>query len=398
MTPNKDLLEKYARVLIDFALNDGDGIKKGDVVYLVTQSPGIPLAQEVYRSIIRSGGFPLIQIQDDSFSLISLLEGSDEQLTFFPDKFYRGLADNIDHYVRILADRDPLFLSKADPRKVVLASNSTKQFRVWLDEKEDAGKFTWTLCLYGTEGAAREAGLSEEEYWQQIAKACFLDHDDPLKKWREVSGQMQSILDHLNNMPIQKVHVEAKDTDLWVSIGEKRKWLGGRGRNIPSFEIFTSPDWRGIEGKIYFDLPLYRYGNIIKDIRLELKEGKIIKAQAAQNENLLKEMISQKNADKIGEFSLTDRRFSQINKFMANTLFDENFGGEFGNTHLAVGKAYHDACQLNPKDMSEDDFKELGYNDSPEHTDIIATTNRKVTAILDDNSKKVIYEDGEFRI
>jgi len=398
MTPNKDLLEKYARVLIDFALNDGEGIKKGDVVYLVTQSPGIPLAQEVYRSIIRSGGFPLIQIQDDSFSLISLLEGSDEQLTFFPDKFYRGLADNIDHYVRILADRDPLFLSKADPRKVVLASNSTKQFRVWLDEKEDAGKFTWTLCLYGTEGAAREAGLSEEEYWQQIAKACFLDHDDPLKKWREVSGQMQSILDHLNNMPIQKVHVEAKDTDLWVSIGEKRKWLGGRGRNIPSFEIFTSPDWRGIEGKIYFDLPLYRYGNIIKDIGLELKEGKIIKAQAAQNENLLKEMISQKNADKIGEFSLTDRRFSQINKFMANTLFDENFGGEFGNTHLAVGKAYHDACQLNPKDMSEDDFKELGYNDSPEHTDIIATTNRKVTAILDDNSKKVIYEDGEFRI
>ncbi|NLW30990.1 MAG: aminopeptidase, partial [Fibrobacter sp.] len=357
-----------------------------------------PLAQEVYRSIIRSGGFPLIQIQDDSFSLISLLEGSDEQLTFFPDKFYRGLADNIDHYVRILADRDPLFLSKADPRKVVLASNSTKQFRVWLDEKEDAGKFTWTLCLYGTEGAAREAGLSEEEYWQQIAKACFLDHDDPLKKWREVSGQMQSILDHLNNMPIQKVHVEAKDTDLWVSIGEKRKWLGGRGRNIPSFEIFTSPDWRGIEGKIYFDLPLYRYGNIIKDIGLELKEGKIIKAQAAQNENLLKEMISQKNADKIGEFSLTDRRFSQINKFMANTLFDENFGGEFGNTHLAVGKAYHDACQLNPKDMSEDDFKKLGYNDSPEHTDIIATTNRKVTAILDDNSKKVIYEDGEFRI
>lgn len=398
MTPNKDLLEKYARVLIDFALNDGEGIKKGDVVYLVTQSPGIPLAQEVYRSIIRSGGFPLIQIQDDSFSLISLLEGSDEQLTFFPDKFYRGLADNIDHYVRILADRDPLFLSKADPRKVVLASNSTKQFRIWLDEKEDAGKFTWTLCLYGTEGAAREAGLSEEEYWQQIAKACFLDHDDPLKKWREVSGQMQSILDHLNNMPIKKVHVEAKDTDLWVGIGEKRKWLGGRGRNIPSFEIFTSPDWRGIEGKIYFDLPLYRYGNIIKDIRLEIKEGKIINARAAQNENLLKEMISQKNADKIGEFSLTDKRFSQINKFMANTLFDENFGGEFGNTHLAVGKAYHDACQLNPKDMSENDFKKLGYNDSPEHTDIIATTNRKVTAILDDNSKKVIYEDGEFRI
>lgn len=397
MTPKKELLEKYARVLIDFALNDGKGIKKGDVVYLVAQTPGVPLALEVYRSILRSGGFPIIDIQDDKFNLVSLQEGSDEQLSFFPEKYYRGLSDSIDHYVRVLADEDPLFLSKADPRKVILSSKRTKPFRTWLDEKEDAGKFTWTLCMYGTKGAADEAGLTEEEYWEQISRACFLDHDDPLKKWREVMGQIQDTLDQLNELPIRKVHVEAKNTDLWISIGEKRKWLGGTGRNIPSFEIFTSPDWRDINGKIFFDLPLYRYGNIIKDISLELKDGIVVKATAAQNENLLNEMIAQENANKIGEFSLTDIRFSQINKFMANTLFDENFGGEFGNTHLAVGKAYHDACQVNPKDMTENDFKELGYNDSPEHTDIIATTNRVVTAILDDNSKKVIYKDGMFQ-
>ncbi|MBN1758444.1 MAG: aminopeptidase [Chitinispirillaceae bacterium] len=396
-TPDPKVLENYADILINFALNDGNGIKKGDVVYLVSQLPGLPLAKATYRSIIKSGGQPIIQLQDDTFRLIQLQEGSDEQIGFFPDKYYHGLADNIDHYVRILAEEDPLFLANADPRKVILSSRSTKPFRDWLDAKEDVGRFTWTLCLYGTEGAAREANISIEEYWQQIRRACFLDDVNPLETWRQVYLQMNHVIESLNALPIEKLHVEALETDLWVSLGKNRKWLGGRGRNIPSFEIFTSPDWRNMEGTVFFDLPLYRYGNIIKDIRLEIRNGLIAKATAAQNEALLREMIAQKNADKIGEFSLTDRRFSKINRFMANTLFDENFGGDHGNTHLAVGKAYHDACTCNLKEMTDEKFAELGYNDSPEHTDIIATGNRTVTAHLADGSTRIIYRDGEFQ-
>jgi aminopeptidase len=397
-TPDNQVLEKYAEILINFALNDGEGIKKGDVVYLLAQLPSLPLAKAVFRRIIRSGGHPLFQIQEDAFRLIQLEECDDSQLSFFPERYYRGLADNIDHYVRILAEDDPLFLKNVDPRKVILSSRSSKPFRDWLDVKEDAGKFTWTLCLYGTEGAAKEAGLSIEAYWEQIARACFLNEKNPLEKWRQVYRDLNHALDALNSMPIEKVHVTADQTDLWIKIGEHRKWLGGRGRNIPSFEIFTSPDWRGVEGTIFFDLPLYRYGNIIKDIRFEIRNGIIVKASAKENESLLHEMIRQKNADKIGEFSLTDIKFSKINKFMANTLFDENFGGDFGNTHLAVGKAYHDACTCDLTKMTSEKFAELGYNDSPEHTDIIACGNREVTAKLTDGSTKVIYKDGEFRV
>ncbi|MBN1604343.1 MAG: aminopeptidase [Chitinispirillaceae bacterium] len=396
--PSPLILKNYSDVLINFALNDGQGIKKNDVVYLVTQTPGLPLAKEIYRAILKRGGHPILNIQDDDFKLLHLQEGTDEQLSFFPSPYYKGLADSIDHYVRILAEEDPLFLSKADPRKVILSSRSVKQFRDWLDIKEDAGKFTWTLCMYGTSGAAKEAGMTIEEYWEQINRACFLNETDPIKKWQDVLASMNTILKQLNELPIVKLHVEAHQTDLWVGLGKNRKWLGGRGRNIPSFEIFTSPDWREVEGTIFFDLPLYRYGNIIKDIKLEINKGIITTAKAAENEMLLHEMLSQKNADKIGEFSLTDKRFSKINRFMANTLFDENFGGDHGNTHLAVGKAYHDACSLNPSEMTGEDFQNLGYNESPEHTDIIATTDRKVTAVLNDGSGKVIYEGGEFRL
>lgn len=397
-TPSPRLLKKYAEVMIKFALNSGKGMKKGDVVYLVTQLPGLPLAKQVYKTILEMGGFPIVSVIDDDFKLLQVKNGTKEQLTFFPDKFYRGLADTIDHWVRILADADPMYLKSADPAKVLLSNKAARKFRDWLDEKEDQGNFTWTLCMYATEKMAREAGLTLKEYWNQITKACFLNESNPVQKWKRVFADMQGVLNKLNALPIDKLHISAKETDLWITLGEKRKWLGGSGRNIPSFEIFTSPDWRGTEGKIFFDLPLYRYGNVIRDIRLEFKNGKIVKASAGQNEKMLKELIKQKNANKIGEFSLTDIRFSRITKFMAETLFDENYGGKYGNTHLAIGKSYHDTYAGDASKMKKEQFEELGFNHSMEHSDIIATTDRTVTAVMKDGSEMVIYRKGQFVI
>jgi aminopeptidase len=396
--PSKQILNKYADVLIKFALNSGKGVQKGEVVYIVSQTPGMPLALEVYKAVLECGGYPLISLVDDDFKLAHIQNATDAQISFFPSKYYRGLADSIDHWVRILADRDPMFLKGCDPGKVINHQRSVRPFRDWLDVKEDNGKFTWTLCLYGTEGVAKEAELSVEEYWNQICRACFLNDKKPLDTWRTVFDQITATLDRLNALPIDKLHVESENTDLWITLGEKRRWLGGSGRNIPSFEIFTSPDWRGTNGKIAFDLPLYRYGSILRDIKLEFKNGKIVKATAGKNEKLLHQMIGQKNADKIGEFSLTDIRFSRITKFMANSLFDENFGGKFGNTHLAVGKAYHDTYSGNSKKMMQKDYEKLGFNHSAEHTDIIATTDRVVTAVMKDGSEKVIYRSGKFAV
>ncbi|MBN2187837.1 MAG: aminopeptidase [Chitinispirillaceae bacterium] len=396
--PSQKILQRYASVLVNFALASGAGMKKGEVVLISVQTPGLPLAKEVCRAVVRAGGHPLVNISDDDFRKILLTEGNRAQAAFFPAAYYHGLSRTIDHSIRILADRDPLFLSAADPRKILLNTGSTRPYRDKLDKKEDAGRFTWTLCLYGTEGTAREAGMSLRAYWRQIERACFLDRMDPIGSWRAAYREMQRIIGVLSRMPISTLHVRAEGTDLTVGIGEQRRWLGGRGRNIPSFEIFTSPDWRLVEGHVRFDLPLYRYGQIIRDVRLELRAGRIVKARAAKNGKLLREMIAQSNADKIGEFSLTDRRFSRITRFMAETLFDENFGGRYGNVHLALGRAYHDACSVDPKTMTRRDFRNLGFNDSPEHTDIVATTDRTVTAVLDNGSKKVIYKGGEFTV
>jgi aminopeptidase len=121
--------------------------------------------------------------------------------------------------------------------------------------------------------------------------------------------------------------------------------------------------------------------------------------RANENEDALKEMISQENADKVGEFSLTDRRHSRITKFMATTLFDENMGGVHGNTHIALGNAYKDTYTGDMSAVSDDKWSEMGYNSCPKvHTDIISTSDRIVTAILADKTEKIIYKDGEFML
>jgi aminopeptidase len=101
-------------------------------------------------------------------------------------------------------------------------------------------------------------------------------------------------------------------------------------------------------------------------------------------------------ACRIGEFSLTDRRFSKIDRFMANTLFDENFGGRQGNCHIAVGAAYLDAYDGDPATLDRARRKALGFNDSALHWDLVNTEAKRVSARLKDGRSVVIYENGRF--
>jgi aminopeptidase len=271
-----------------------------------------------------------------------------------------------------------------------------KPFMDWRREKENRGKLSWTIGLYGTPAMAKAAGMSEKEYWSEIIRACFLDFANPIAKWKDVYRKMEAYRKKLNALPIETLRVTGKDADLTIALGNRRRWMSGRGANIPSFEIFTSPDWRGTEGWIRFSEPLYRYGNLIKGIELEFKKGKVVSARAKKNEKVLQAMLAAKNADKVGEFSLTDRRFSRITTFMANTLYDENVGGPQGNTHIAVGAAYHDCFTGEKVKMKKKDWRRLGFNDSSVHTDMVSTTARTVTARLEGGKDKVIYTDGEF--
>ncbi len=402
-TPDKKIIERYADVLVNFALNKGKGIKKGEVVHLIAEESAKPLFVATLASITKAGGHALTHYSPDhdknfNTSRDFYLNAKDHQLNFFPAKYYRGLIDEIHHTIFIESEADVEALRGLDPKKIMTKRRSMKLYREWRDEKENRNAYSWTLALYGTPAMAREAGLSEKEYWKQIIDACFLNSSDPVGEWRRTVARINVIKKSLNNLHIEKLHVVGPDADLWVMLGEKRIWEGGRGANIPSFEIFTSPDWRGTEGWMRFNQPCYSGGNLIKGVELEFKKGKVVRSSARQGEKFLKELIKTPNADKIGEYSLTDKRFSRITKFMATTLYDENIGGPNGNTHLAIGSSYHDCYDGDPSKPTKAQWAKLGFNNSAVHQDFISTAPRTVTAYLQNGKEKVIYKNGMFTI
>ncbi len=397
-TPPDDILKQYAAVLIEFALGGGKGIAKRDVVFLQVLECAKPLLIHLRRSVLKLGGFPIIQYLPDNIARDFFEYANDEQLAFFPDKYLRGKVDQMDHVVHIIAETNKHELEGIDPKKLMIAQEAMKPYKDWRDEKENAGKLTWTLALYGTDAMAREANMTIEEYWEQIITACFLDTSDPITTWKKIMAEIDRVKHALNALSIESLHVEAPDTNLTIKLGKQRQWMGGSGRNIPSFEVFISPDWRGTEGRIRFTEPLYVYGNLIKNVYVEFTKGVVTHVSATEGEQVLQEMIKVKNADKIGEFSLTDSRLSRITKFMAETLFDENVGGPYGNTHIALGSAYKDSYPGDPSTVTEEQWHAMGYNESVIHTDIVATSDRIVTATLPSGEKKVIYKNGIFTI
>jgi aminopeptidase len=110
-----------------------------------------------------------------------------------------------------------------------------------------------------------------------------------------------------------------------------------------------------------------------------------------------KQLAMDPGASRVGEFSLTDKRFSRIDRFMADTLFDENFGGKYGNCHLAVGASYTDTFDGNPAEMTKGMKKKLGFNDSALHWDMVNTEDKTVTAHLTNGKKIIVYEKGMFK-
>lgn len=397
--PSRDILDKYANVLVNCALGSGNGIKKGEVVFLIVPECAKPMLIALRRAVLKAGGHALMHFIPDEMAREFYEIAEEHHLDFFPAKYMKARVDEIDHLIYIEAEKNPKELEGIEPGKIMRASKAFRPYMDWRDEKEGQGKFTWNLALYGTDSMAKEAGMSLEEYWGEIIKACYLDVEDPVKKWREILKDIDEVKNKLNALDIVKLKVNAEGTDLTIGLDENRKWLGGTGRNIPSFEVYISPKCEETEGKIKFTEKLYRYGNLIEGVELEFTGGKITKFKADKGEEILKGMIeSDEGSCKVGEFSLTDKRLSRITRFMATTLFDENVGGKYGNTHIAIGKAYKDSYPGKQSEVSKDRWKEMQYNESAVHTDIVATSDRVVTAVLADGSEKVIYKDGMFVI
>jgi len=372
---------------------------KGDAILLRFDQGATELAEAMYDLLIEQGMLPVPRQNLTSAMELSFYgKGGETQIKAVPPG-ERELMENLSGLISLIAPASLTHLSGVDPAKIGLSAVARKFLREIMDEREQTGAFGWTLCAYPTPEQARCAGLTIEQYAGQIKRACFLDHPDPVAQWRRVHAEVTRVKEALAGFDIARLHIESEHCDLFITPGEKRRWLGVSGHNIPSFEVFLSPDWRGTEGVYYADQPSYRSGNLVRGVRLTFRAGRVVAATAEEGGDFVnKQLAMDEGAAQLGEFSLTDRRHSKIGAFMASTLFDENYGGENGNCHVAVGASYADTYAGDQSELDAARKERLGFNDSALHWDLVNTEDKTVTALLAGGGSAVIYKSGEFTL
>jgi aminopeptidase len=199
----------------------------------------------------------------------------------------------------------------------------------------------------------------------------LVDKKDPISEWKKIRKEQEKVCNFLNKT--NKIHIVGPDTDLTFSVKD-RKWLNCSGdKNMPDGEVFTGPIENSANGKIRFTFPGIYMGREVEDITLTFKNGKVVKASAAKGEELLKEILKIKGADRIGEAAIGTNY--GITRFTKNMLFDEKMGGTI---HIALGKSYAESG---------------GKNSSPIHWDILKDMKRGGEIYAD---KELFHKNGKF--
>jgi aminopeptidase len=395
-----DQLQKYADVLLwGMQTARKPGFSPQDIILVRYDYPARSLAEILFEKLIIQGLYPVHRLTGSPAMEHALFaKGDYGQISFIPPG-EKELMHHLNGCISLLAPESLTHLQDVNPERIGSSVLARKKLRDILDQRENQGLFGWTLGLLPTPELARNAGIDQKAYWDQIVRACYLDHPEPVAQWQKIFEQASEIKNALNSMKMDELHVESARCDLVVTPGQDRQWVGVSGHNIPSFELFTSPDWRGTRGIYFMDQPTYRNGNLVTNLRLEFSEGRVSSATAEQGEAFVhKQLELDQNADKIGEFSLTDKRFSRIDTFMAHTLFDENYGGEFGNCHIALGASYAETYAPGAGQLTDSIKSNLGFNDSALHWDLVNIEPKRVRAKLPGGHQTTIYEDGVFTL
>jgi len=394
----KGQMDKYSDVLLWGLKTSRKGrFKKNEVVLVQFELPAIKLAEVLQAKLLDMGVNPIMRLGMTPVMEHNFFEKANNSQLVFLAPGQKELLENLNGSIFLRAPDSLTHLSDIDSKKIGKTLVAQKPLRDILREREEKGTYGWTLCTLPTEELAKQAKLSVKQYCSQIIRACYLDKTDPVRVWKTIYRDAAAIKKWMNSMDVKYYHIESETIDLRVTPGAHRKWVGISGHNIPSFEIFISPDWRGTEGVYYSDQPSFRSGNYVEGVRLFFKKGSVAKIEAKKGEEFVKKQLSMdKGACRIGEFSLTNKKFSRINRFMANTLYDENFGGRHGNCHLAVGSSYSNTYDGDPSKLTDEVKKALGFNDSALHWDLVNTENKKVTAYLKSGKSLVVYENGMF--
>ena len=251
----------------------------------------------------------------------------------------------------------------------------------------------WAQLVYPE--LAPEAAL--DKLWENIVHVCRLDEDDPAAAWRARAEALASVAERLTARRFDAIHLEGPGTDLTIGLLPTSEWNGGGDEtaegiwhmaNLPTEEVFTTPDPERVDGVVSATMPLYSQGLIIEGLTVRFEGGHAVQIEADSGADALRALVAQnENGDRLGELALVDRegRIGQLGTVFYDTLLDENAA-----SHIALGSAYETA-------VGEADRERI--NQSTIHIDfMVGSPQVDVTGITSDGERMPVLLDSTWQI
>lgn len=296
-----------------------------------------------------------------------------------------------------------------NPNKLKVASSHSLQTRSLYKEMQSNNKVDWCIASVATEDWSKLIFPNEtnsyNKLWEIIFDICLVNKDNPEEEWTQKMQENHLMCEKLNNLHIKELHYKSNNgTNLIIELPKEAIWCGGssliKGRepivNMPTEEVFTTPNKCKTNGIVYTSMPLVHSGIIIENIMLEFKDGKIINYNATKGIEELKNIIElDTESSFLGEAALVDKnsKIAKSNILFYETLYDEN-----ASCHIAVGHGFKE-CLQNGNDLTKEELENVGYNKSKNHVDMmIGTNDLNITATTYDNQKIELFKDGSFNI
>ncbi|MFA5821171.1 MAG: aminopeptidase [Candidatus Gracilibacteria bacterium] len=317
---DKQKIQKLAKIIVGYSIK----VKKGEKVLLRGYGfDSYPLIKEIYRECVKAGAKQVdVRFSVDELSRVFFDHADKEQMNYL-DELDLKVADSYDAMVQIVADENPFEMTDVDMKKIHVVQKARKPLSDILHKKR------WCLFYYPNLASAAFAKKSLEEWEDFVFDCCLVD-------WKKEEALQKKFIALMSK--VDKVHVKGKETDLTLSV-KGQKWRTCCGtHNLPDGEIFTSPVRTSVNGVIRYNVPTHYHSHDFEWVKLNLKNGKVVKAESNNQKALTEILGTDAGARYYGEFAFGLNK--TINKPTRQILFDEKMGKSL---HMALGKCY-DEC------------------------------------------------------
>jgi aminopeptidase len=395
----------YLERLADLVVGFGANVQEGQIVSVSCEPGKEPLTRAIAESAYRRGAkFVDVQWFDPWVKRARIAHAREDTLEFVPEWYGKrvlALGDERAARIALAGVTAPGLLEDLDPVRAGMDR---------LPAIKESGKVVndrttnWSIIPCPTPAWAAlvfpdlpaEQALSELE--QRIAHVLRLDEPDPIAAWRARADKLESVAARLTERRFDALHYDAPGTDMTIGLLPGSRWDAARFEtvggiehmpNLPTEEVFTTPDPERADGHVTASKPLVLTdGTVVRGLKVRFEGGRAVQIDADSAQDTMRTITTHDNgAARLGEVALVDAegRIGKLDTVFYDTLLDENAA-----SHIALGQGFPFLLDEASRDRT---------NESQIHIDfMIGSLEMKVTGITAEGERIPVLEHGNWLI